>query len=81
MVEKGSDPDQWRTAAMQRPSTIDAAESQRRQAQADAHNRREGISDPDTLADQRLYILGKMDLEEYQSYLLAKHANPPDTCD
>lgn len=59
---------------MQRPTTIDAAECQRRRKVADRHNRREGIADADTLADQQLYILGKMDIEEYQEYLLLKHS-------
>lgn len=61
---------------MQRPSTIDAAESEQRRTQADTHNQANGISDPDTLADQKLYILGKMSIEEYQEYLLFKHSEP-----
>jgi len=68
---------QWHDAAMQRESLIDAAESGQRRAISDAHNQQHGISDADTLADQQLYILGKMDLEEYQDYLLFKHSNPP----
>lgn len=59
---------------MQRPSAIDAAESLRRQAIADNHNRQQGITDADILADQQLYIQGKMELDEYQRYLLEKHA-------
>lgn len=59
---------------MQRTSAITDTESQQRAALADAHNRREGISDTDTLADQQLYIQGKMDLDEYQAYLLLKHS-------
>jgi len=64
----------WRTAAMQRPAVIDAVESARRAGIAHAHNQQQGISDADTLADQQLYILGKMDIEEYQAYLLFKHS-------
>ena len=66
---------------MQRPSSIDAAESLKRQVIADVHNRKEGVTDPDILADQQLYILGKMDIEEYQSYLLEKHGGQSGTCD
>lgn len=74
MPDRAPDPDEWRQDAMQRPSAIDTAESLRRQAIADAHNLRQGIADPDTLADQQLYVQGKMDIEEYQRYLLEKHA-------
>ncbi|MFQ5519232.1 MAG: hypothetical protein ACE5E3_04440 [Mariprofundus sp.] len=65
--------EQWRASAMQRESGISADESDRRAELADAHNRQERISDPDTLSDQQLYIQGKMDLDEYQDYLLFKH--------
>jgi len=34
-----------------------------------------GINDADTLADQEIYIQGKMTHEEYQKYLLFKHSN------
>jgi len=64
----------WRDAAMQRLSDINMAESHQRRAAADAYNREQGISAPDTLADQQLYIQGKMDIEEYQEYLLFKHS-------
>ncbi|RLL53576.1 hypothetical protein D8Y20_05250 [Mariprofundus sp. EBB-1] len=65
--------DAWRNAAMQRTSLCDAAESDQRKILADVHNQKEGICDPDVLADQMLYILGKMDVDEYQNYLLFKH--------
>jgi len=65
----------WHAAGMQRPSLCcDAAETKQRQALANAHNRQENITDPDTLADQQLYIQGKMDKDEYQDYLLFKHS-------
>jgi len=64
----------WRDAAMRRSSDINGAESNQRRAAADAYNREQGISAPDILADQQLYIQGKMDLEEYQKYLLFKHS-------
>jgi len=64
---------QWREAAISRPQTIPAAISMQRQQAADQHNRQAGISDADVLKDQQLYILGKMELDEYQDYLLFKH--------
>jgi len=64
----------WFSAAMQRASDCDAVESAQRQQLADAHNRQENIHDSDTLADQQLYIQGKMDRDEYQDYLLFKHS-------
>lgn len=66
--------DDWRDAAMRRSSDISEAESSRRLAIADAYNRQQDISGPDILADQQLYIQGKMDIEEYQDYLLFKHS-------
>ncbi len=65
----------WRRAAMQRSGDWNTAACQQRQKIADAHNQQQGISDADTLADQQLYIQGKMKLEEYQDYLLFKHTN------
>ncbi|MDQ7000528.1 MAG: hypothetical protein Q9M12_06555 [Mariprofundus sp.] len=67
--------DAWRAAAMKRVSDISVAELRQRKKIADAHNLKEGINDADTLADQEIYIQGKMSLEEYQSYLLFKHSN------
>jgi len=71
-----SSPDAWRDEAMARTVEVNTGESLRRKMLADAHNEREGITDPDTLADQQLYILGKMELGEYQDYLLFKHSKP-----
>ncbi len=65
----------WRKAAMNRASGIDDAESCQRREIADAHNLKAGINDADTLADQEIYIQGKMTPEEYQKYLLFKHSN------
>ncbi len=70
-----SNADDWRNDAMGRPSQCDADESKRRKALADAHNQKEGMCDPNVLADQELYIQGKMDMDEYQDYLLFKHSN------
>jgi len=63
----------WFEHAMRQPSRISRAESMRRAAIAAQHNAREGIVDADTLADQQLYIQGKLTLQEYQQYLLLKH--------
>jgi len=65
---------EWRNTARQRDCSIDALESARRRSLAAAHNSEHGITDADTLADQELYILGKMELQEYQDYLLFKHS-------
>jgi len=65
--------DAWREAAISRIVECSKQESDLRQQQADHHNEQSGTSDADTLQDQQLYILGKMDIEEYQDYLLFKH--------
>ena len=65
--------EQWWAAAMQRDAEIDPQELLTRRKVAQAHNQQHDIKDPDTLADQELYILGKMDLEEYEAYLVFKH--------
>jgi len=64
----------WWYAAMQRESTVSANEEQTRRKIAHAHNQLNNIHNPDALADQELYILGKMDLQEYEAYLLFKHS-------
>lgn len=69
-----SNANDWRSAAMQRISRCGATASIQRQKLADQHNQHENIHDSDTLADQQLYIQGKMDRDEYQSYLLFKHS-------
>ena len=65
-------PDAWRAAAMRRATTIAAEEIRRRRAVAEAHHRAQGLPDADALADQELYILGKMALDEYRDYLIFK---------
>jgi hypothetical protein len=72
MVMPFATPEDWRTAAMQRSSVIDTVEIERRRAIAAAHHRRHGMPDADTLADQELFILGKMELDEYRDYLIFK---------
>ena len=72
-----SNPSEWREVALLRSSRICDDEINQRRVVADAHNRKHSITDADTLADQQLYILGKMDLQEYQDYLLFKHSNQP----
>lgn len=71
---KYSSADEWRAAAMQRPDGVDASEMERRMQIARQHQIAGGVvPDDDTQADQELYIRGKMDIEEYQNYLLFKH--------
>ena len=66
--------DQWRDEAMQRSDGGDAEESERRRQTVRTHHVDEGTEpDAETLADYELYILGKMDVDEYQQYLLFKH--------
>ena len=67
-------PKQWRDAAMQRPDSIERATSEQRALQAAEHNQQHEISDPELLLDQQLYIRGKMDIQEYEAYLLFKHS-------
>lgn len=59
---------------MQRISSIDAEESNQRRAVSDAYNKQQDTFNPDAFADQQLYIQGKMDIEEYQNYLLFKYS-------
>ncbi len=64
----------WRDEAMQRANGVDEAESERRREMVRQHQLREGVqADTDMLSDYELYILGKMDIEEYEKYLLFKH--------
>jgi hypothetical protein len=67
--------DAWRAAALKRPVGVDAAEQQRRRAIAAAHHHQHGMPDAEALADQELYIQGRMDLAEYQDYLLCRLMN------
>jgi len=65
----------WKEAAMQRPQGVDDAEAGRREAQARKHVLQEGKQPVgDVWEDYMLYIMGKMDLEEYQAYLLFKYS-------
>ena len=59
---------------MQRPDGIEVAISEQRALQAAAYNKQHRISDPEQLLDQQLYIRGKMDIQEYEAYLLFKHS-------
>jgi len=65
--------EEWWYAAMQRQSRINEKEQLTRRKIAQSHNRENNITAPDTLADQELYIQGKMELAEYEAYLLFKH--------
>jgi len=67
---------QWREAAMRRENGVDEEESRRRREMVRQYHLREGGEpDADTLADYDLYILGKMELDEYEQYLLFKHGS------
>ncbi len=60
---------------MQRENGVSEEESARRRALAEAHYAQEGVQpDEDIWADHELYILGKMEIEEYEQYLLFKHS-------
>ena len=66
--------EQWYDAAMERDCGVDEAECERRRAMVRNHYLQEGTEpDAERLADYELYILGKMDIEEYQQYLLFKY--------
>jgi len=70
-----SNANEWREAAMQRENGISDTESQQRRSQAALFYQQENTTpDADTLADHELFILGKMELEEYEQYLLFKHS-------
>jgi len=76
MEQTYANANEWRDSAMSRADCVSQQESETRQKAADLHNRDNGVTDPDTLLDQQLYILGKMDISEYQRYLLFKHTTP-----
>lgn len=65
----------WGEAAMQRPQGVSDMEMADRKQRAQAHVLKEGrdLGD-DVWEDYMLYIMGKMELEEYQAYLLFKHS-------
>ncbi len=72
-------PDQWRKQAMQGKSSISPEEMLKRRAQAERFYQEQGMTpNADTLADHELFIQGKMTLEEYQQYLVTKHAPKTD---
>ncbi len=65
----------WKEAAMQRSQSIGDAEVSRREQQARKHVLQEGKSlHGEVWEDYMLYIMGKMDIKEYQAYLLFKHS-------
>ncbi|WP_038247124.1 hypothetical protein [Ghiorsea bivora] len=81
MVGKYKTAETWRDDAMQREHSVSDVEIASRRKQAEAHYEKEGVTpDADTLADHELFILGKMDMQEYEQYLLFKHSqNQGDT--
>jgi len=65
----------WKEAAMRRAQGVDDDELVRREKIARAHILQEGKNaGSDVWEDYMLYITGKMDLKEYQAYLLFKHS-------
>jgi len=65
---------EWYDQAMLRPNGVSEEESELRRQMVIKHHAAAGTEpDRETLADYELYILGKMDIEEYQQYLLFKH--------
>jgi hypothetical protein len=70
--------DEWREAAMKRANGVDEGESGRRRKMLQLHQLEGGVeADADARADYELYILGKMEIEEYQKYLFLKHSKVP----
>ncbi len=66
---------EWCEAAIKRENGVSDAESQQRRMLAEAHYAKENVQPTaDILADHELYILGKMDMKEYEQYLLLKHS-------
>ncbi len=66
----------WREAAMKRTNGVDEDESGRRREIVQLHQLESGVeADADVRADYELYILGKMEIEEYEQYLLFKHGS------
>lgn len=69
--------DEWRAIAMERPDGVGAEEREQRRQIARDHYAKTGMEpDEDTLTDHELYIRGKMELEEYQAYLVFKYGKP-----
>lgn len=63
----------WAREAQARPDGVSAEEQARRRRFAQKRNAELGITDPDRIADQELYIRGKMTLEEYTAFLAFKY--------
>jgi len=65
----------WKRAALQRPQAVSDAEAERRKQLACDHVLQNGgKTSGDVWEDYMLYITGRMEKEEYQSYLLFKHS-------
>ena len=71
---------EWCEAAMKRDNGVSDVESKQRRTLAESHYAKEDMQPTaDILADHELYILGKMEIEEYEQYLLLKHSqNAPE---
>jgi len=78
MVKQYESADAWRDDAMVREQGVSDAEAASRRKQAEAHYAKENVQPTaDILADHELFILGKMDMQEYEQYLLFKHSQNP----
>jgi len=78
MVGKYKTADEWRDVAMQREDGVSSKVIASRRKQAEAHYAKENVQPTaDILADHELFILGKMDMQEYEQYLLFKHSQNP----
>ncbi|MDX8398373.1 MAG: hypothetical protein R8K49_08655 [Mariprofundaceae bacterium] len=67
--------DEWCDSAMQRDSMIDESQQELREKHARDFVLQQGLAHDEGLwQDYQLYIQGKMELEEYQDYLLFKHS-------
>ena len=60
---------------MQRENGVSDADAKQRRSVAEAHYQQEDVMpDAEAIADHELFILGKMDMQEYEQYLLFKHS-------
>jgi len=65
----------WKASAMQRAQGVSDAELERRSEIARNHiDQHDEGSSAEMWEDYMLYITGRMEIEEYQAYLLFKHS-------
>lgn len=74
MTARYESADAWKRAAMLREVSIDEGEVRLRREQARLfYVQQETLPAPEVLADHELYITGRMELAEYQDYLVFKY--------